>query len=182
MSKRKHEEIETRNEILSEKVNNLEKTVGGILLRLNNIGRVSGNTLENYILVSTNSIYTIKNYLSGIINNINRITDKLVTTKTNQDGTIHRTKLDGSTTITANGNTTTFGPEENKTIGNRLGNVETSLQSLETEIEGTDGVVNDLGTRVHLLQENIETFRQDLNRIALDTGRGGSRQERKTND
>lgn len=57
MSKIKHEEIETRNEILSEKVNNLEKTVGGILLRLNNIGRVSGNTLENYILTNTNAIY-----------------------------------------------------------------------------------------------------------------------------
>lgn len=120
--------------------------------------------------------------MSGIINNINRITDKLVTIKINQDGTIHRTKLDGSTTITTNGNTTTFGPDENKTIGNRLGNVETSLQSLETEIEGTDGVVHDLDTGVHLLQENIETFRRDLNRIALDIGRGGSRQEIKTND
>ena len=57
MSKIKHEEIETRNEIFCEKVNNLEKTVGGILLRLNNIGRVSGNTLENYILTNTNAIY-----------------------------------------------------------------------------------------------------------------------------
>lgn len=55
--KRKHSQIERRNENLNEKVNKLERNIGGILSRLNNIRNIRGNTLENYTISSTNYIY-----------------------------------------------------------------------------------------------------------------------------
>lgn len=83
---------------------------------------------------------------------MNTITDNHSTTRINQDG---------STTITdTNGNTTTFGPDDTNTIGNRLGTVETGLDYLENEIDGTDTVVNDLN-------RTVETSSQNINRIAL---------------
>lgn len=124
----------------------------------------------------------INNIMNELINRMNMITDKLVSTRISQDGTIRRTKFDGSTTITeTNGNTITTEPDDNNTIGNRLDTVETGLQNLENEIDETDVLVTNLGTTVHNLGDNVETSRQNMNRIALATGSGGSMQETKNN-
>lgn len=120
--------------------------------------------------------------MNELINYMKMITDNHSTTRISQDGTIRRTKFYGSTTITeTNGNTIITEPDNNNTIGNRLGTVETGLQNLENEIDGTDALVNDLGTTVHNLGDNVETSRQNMNRIALATGSGGSTHETKIN-
>lgn len=104
------------------------------------------------------------------------ITDNHNTTRIKLDGSITITETNRNTTIIeTNGNTIITEPDDNNTIGNRLGTVETGLQNLENEIDGTDALVNHLGSTVDTLGNCLETSRQNIHRIIRISGIGNKK-------